>query len=275
MSISWFPGHMHKARKELAKLVKKASLIIEVLDARVPNASRNPLLAEISATLPRIYILSKADLVATHACKDWQTKLQQESNTLCLTNSIDYPVSKSELISKSKKLLAESLSNKNSIEIIVGGIPNVGKSTFINHLLGRKVANTGNEPAITKGQQRIKLDSDVYLIDTPGMLWPKLEDQTAAYKLAALGTIRNTAIDTEDVAWFAAEYLLANHPDSLQQRYEIEDANQTGEQLLELIAAHTGGISKGGRIDYHKAAETLLNDLRSGKLGNLCLESPE
>ncbi len=165
-------------------------------------------------------------------------------------------------------------SSGDSLEIIISGIPNVGKSTFLNTLCGRKIAKTGNEPAITKGQQRIKLKDNVYLIDTPGLMWPKLEDQEAAYKLAALGTIRNTALDIEDVAWFTVEYLLKQEDKALRRRYKLGKTIQTPEQVFETIGSSAGAIGKGGNIIYHKVAETLLNDLRSGKLGVFSLESP-
>jgi len=274
MPISWFPGHMNKARKELGKLVKQSQGIIEILDCRVPNASRNPLLAEITADLPRIIVLSKSDLVSGDNAKAWQAYLQAESQTACLLSSLNQPISKSKILSTLARLWSSTATESKAKQIIVAGIPNVGKSTFINTTLGRKVANTGNEPAVTKGQQRVKLENNICLVDTPGLLWPKLEDQTAAYKLAALGTIKNTAIDLEEVAWFIGDFLLNNHIEALIARYGIDSDFNGAERLLEIIAASTGGINKGGKVDYHKASETLLNDLRSGKLGALCLEQP-
>lgn len=157
---------------------------------------------------------------------------------------------------------------------MIVGIPNVGKSTLLNQIAQRKLAKTGNEPAITKAQQRFKLGEGWYLIDTPGLLWPKLEDQNAAARLACTGTIRNTAIPTEDVGWLAAEMLLESHREALVARYTLNPGVTTPDSLLEYIASTRGGIGPGGRVNWHKAAELLLNDFRSGKLGRFSLETP-
>ncbi|MDD9890200.1 MAG: ribosome biogenesis GTPase YlqF [Gammaproteobacteria bacterium] len=273
MPISWFPGHMNKARKELSKLVKRSDLVIELLDARMPNASRNPLLESIAATLPRIFILNKSDLAKDSTTRDWQNYLARKTSTKCLINSIHNPLALKTLLNNIGELVKHNNDPGDSLNLIIAGIPNVGKSSFLNSLCGRKVAKTGNEPAVTKGQQRIKLDANTYLIDTPGLLWPKLEDQEAAYKLAALGTIRNTAIDLEDVAWHMAEHLLNEQLEVLQSRYSFQD-RPTVEQLYQFIGDATGAIGKGGTPNFRKVSETLLNDLRSGKLGLLSLEAP-
>ena len=278
MAISWFPGHMHKANKELAKLVKASDLIIELLDARTPNASRNPLLASVGKNLPRIVILNKSDLAHPATTEKWRNffdkQFESEERAICHCNTMHAPISATKITSSAYKLLAKIPQSHESVQLIIVGIPNVGKSTFINTLCGRRIAKTGNEPAVTKGQQRIKLEENVYLVDTPGLLWPKLQDQVAAYKLATLGTIRNTAIDTEDIAWFAAEYMLENQRTALEERYACDSSVQSAEQLLSFIAAATGAKSKGGGVNFNKVAETLLNDLRSGKLGAFSMESP-
>jgi ribosome biogenesis GTPase A len=278
MAISWYPGHMRKANKELAKLVKASDLIVELLDARTPNASRNPLLASVGKNLPRIIILNKSDLADPDTTAKWHSyfdaQIESEDRAICFSNNMHAPISAGKIASTARKLLAKKTKPHDSVQLIIVGIPNVGKSTFINTLSGRKIAKTGNEPAITKGQQRIKLDDNLYLVDTPGLLWPKLEDQVAAYKLATLGTIRNTAIDMEDIAWFAAEYMLTNQRAVLEERYSFDSAVQSAEQLLNFIGTTTGAKGKGGRVILHKVAETLLNDLRSGKLGAFSMESP-
>ena len=282
MTISWYPGHMYKANKELIKLVKTSDLIIELLDARVPKASMNPLLGLLGKPLPRIIILNKCDLADPVTTAKWRhyfdTQHQNRSNALapivCITNTLHAPIAAATLAAIARKLIVTRSRFKEKAQLIITGIPNVGKSTFINNLIKRKVAKTGNEPAITKGQQRIKLDETFYLVDTPGLMWPKLEDQLAAYKLATLGTIRNTAIDIEDIAWFAAEYFLEHQFSALKKCYNFDNTLQSPEQLLSTIGASTGARSKGGKINFHKAAETLLNDLRSGKLGNFSMETP-
>ena len=273
MPISWFPGHMNKAEKELRKLIKSSDLIIELLDARAPSASRNPLLATIGEELPRIFILNKLDLGDPAISRKWEIYFQKYTSAKCLLNSIYRPVSVDKLRSLARSLIKERNSPYKSLQFIIIGIPNVGKSSFINSLCKRKITKTGNEPAVTKAQQRIKFDKDIFLVDTPGLLWPKLEDQDEDNKLGALGSIKHTAIDLEDVAWFIAEYLLSEQLTALQSRYSFKGI-VTADKLFKLIAEVTGCLTKGGDLNYHKVAETLLNDLRSGKLGAISLEAP-
>ncbi len=275
MTINWYPGHMNKARKELLKAVPLVDAVIELRDARAPAATANPLLESLTASLVKIIVLSKADLADSATTKQWQQHINSEAKSMCLTNSIDAPLQATHITNAVSQLLklGNNLENR-KIQILITGIPNVGKSTLLNNLSGRKLAKTGNEPAVTQRQQRIKLDENFYLIDTPGMLWPKLEDQDGAYRLAMIGSIRNTAVDIADIGWFAAEYLLASHRDVLVERYELNDQIDTAEALLEFIGYHRAGNKKQGQVDWHKAADLLLNDFRSGKLGKLTLESP-
>ncbi|MFK7862931.1 MAG: ribosome biogenesis GTPase YlqF [Pseudohongiellaceae bacterium] len=272
MTINWYPGHMNKARKELQKIVPKVDLVLELLDARTPRASANPLLDEITASLPRISVLSKADLASPQITQQWQQAIDAKANRSCLVSGLGRPLQAREVIECSKRLCETK--GKTKIQLLITGIPNVGKSTLLNTLSERKLAKTGNEPAVTQHQQRIKLTEGWYLIDTPGMLWPKLEDQEAAYRLAMTGTIRNTAIEAEDIAWFAAQELLNTFRPRLEERYGISDQVENPEQVLEAIAANRGAISKKGKVDWHKTAEILLNDFRSGKLGAISLERP-
>lgn len=274
MAINWYPGHMHKANKELAKLLPNCQLVIEVLDARIPAASSNPKLDELCRGLPRLKILNKADLADPGVVSAWQESFNRLPHCYCLQSSVEHRLEKSDLLEAIARLGLEA-SEGRSGQIVIVGIPNVGKSTLLNHLAGRKLARTGNEPAVTKGQQRIRLDEHWYLVDTPGLLWPRLEDQQAAYRLAMTGTIRNTAIDLEDVAWFAAELLLAQYPDRLAERYGIAADCDSVESCFETIARARGALGRGGSLDWHKTAELLLNDLRSGKLGTLSLEKPD
>lgn len=273
MTINWYPGHMNKARKELQKIVPKVDLVIELLDARTPRASANPLLDEITAALPRISVLSKADLASPNITQLWQQAIDAQDNRRCLVSGLSTPLQARQVIDCSKQLCETK--GKTKVQLLITGIPNVGKSTLLNTLSERKLAKTGNEPAVTQHQQRIKLIEGWYLIDTPGMLWPKLEDQDAAYRLAMTGTIRNTAIEAEDIAWFAAKELLQNFRPNLTERYGISDAIENAEEVLESIAIGRGAISKRGKVDWHKTAEILLNDFRSGKLGRISLERPD
>lgn len=275
MAISWYPGHMHKASKELTKIMRETQAVIEVLDARIPKSSCNPLLASIRKELPCIRILNKADLADSEVTEAWRAHFSREKNSACLISGRDHQLSKADLVKAAERLVPGSAkAGDKRGQIVIEGIPNVGKSTLLNQLMDRKVAKTGNEPAVTRGQQRVKLDDDWYLIDTPGMLWPKLVDQDSAYRLAATGTIRNTAVQADDIAWFLAELLLDKYPERLVKRYELQDSNIKPEQLFEQIAKLRGSLGKGGRPDLNKTAEILLNDFRSGKLGRFSLESP-
>ncbi|HAJ76633.1 MAG TPA: ribosome biogenesis GTPase YlqF [Gammaproteobacteria bacterium] len=275
MSISWYPGHMHKASKELVKLMRSVDAVIEVLDARAPQASCNPLLSDIRKQLPCIKILNKADLAEAQTTDAWQDHFNTLKQTICLTSGSNKLVDKSQLIDAAERLLArDKPANMAKFELAIIGIPNVGKSTLLNILADRKLARTGNEPAVTRSQQRIKLADNKYLVDTPGMMWPKLEDQAGAYKLAMLGSIRNTAVSADDIAWFAAELLLSEFRDRLVHRYDLAGSVQAPQQLLEQVAEIRGCLTKGGKVDFNKASEALLNDMRSGKLGQLSLERP-
>ena len=275
MAISWYPGHMHKASKELAKIMLKTDAVIEVLDARIPESSCNPLLATIRGDRPCIRILNKADLADSETTAAWAAHFSKLDNSACLVNGRDAQISRADIVNIAKKLIKktdETLLIQG--QIVIDGIPNVGKSTLLNQLTERKVARTGNEPAVTKGQQRVKLQEGWYLIDTPGMLWPKLEDQESAYRLAVTGTIRNTAIEVADIAWFLAELLMLEYPERLASRYDYAVSGKGAEHFFEELAKLRGSIGRGGKADLNKTAEILLNDFRSGKLGKFSLEKP-
>ena len=275
MAISWYPGHMHKASKELVKIMLKTDAVIEVLDARIPESSCNPLLATIRGERPCIRILNKADLADSETTAAWAAYFSKLDNSACLVNGRDAQISRADIVNIAKKLIKktdETLLIQG--QIVIDGIPNVGKSTLLNQLTERKVARTGNEPAVTKGQQRVKLLEGWYLIDTPGMLWPKLEDQESAYRLAVTGTIRNTAIEVADIAWFLAELLMLEYPERLASRYDYVASDRGAEHLFDELAKLRGSIGRGGKADLNKTAEILLNDFRSGKLGKFSLEKP-
>jgi len=275
MAIGWYPGHMHKARKELHKLMASVHVVIEVLDARLPLASSNPALAELAQGKPRIKILNKADLAVQSVTDAWQKYFNRQNNVICLQNGLNNELSVDRLLPAADSLLEKTgANNYKTRQLVIVGIPNVGKSTLLNLLSQRKLAKTGNEPAVTKAQQRIRLSHGWYLIDTPGLLWPKLDDQVAASMLACTGTIRNTAISAEEVAWFAAELFLADYRSVMAARYAIDDSVTTAEELRNHIGRTRGSLGRGGVPDLHSASELLLNDFRSGKLGTFSLETP-
>ncbi len=275
MKISWYPGHMHKAKKELIKTLGSTAVVIEVLDARVPNASSNPLLAELAAGLPVIKVLNKCDLGDSKTNSAWINHFKKFPNTVCLSTELDKQQVLTSILAALKTLSpSDESAQLMKQQCLIAGIPNVGKSTLVNAMAGRKAAKTGNEPAVTQGQQRIKLDQHWTLIDSPGMLWPNLQDQRTALCLALTGAIRQTALDIEDIGWQSAELLFQLTPHTLMSRYKINQPPKTTKALMEAIAGHIGAIGKKGSLNWHKTAEALLNDFRSGKLGRLSLESP-
>ncbi len=275
MPISWYPGHMHKARRQLVASIRETDVVLELLDARAPLASSNPLLAEIRGSLPCIRVLNKTDLADPVTTRHWERYFARQTHTQCLVNGRDCHLSRQKLLSACGNFVVHSNDPARRYQLLITGIPNVGKSTLLNQLLARKVAKIGNEPAVTRAQQRVKLADDWFLVDTPGMMWPKLEDQEAAYRLAALGTIRNTAIDIADIGWHAAGILLVDFYSLLKDRYRLQAKPSGVEELLTRIGKSHGCLGPGGHVDWHRVSELLLGDLRSGRLGRLSLETPE
>ena len=275
MVISWYPGHMRAASRELKRIVKESQAIIELVDARAPESSSNPMLKALTDDLPKITVLTKGDLANQDTTICWKKFIEETSKTRCLVSDYDNPINTRNLLKEINSILSKRLSANKQRQIIIAGVPNVGKSTLLNSLIGRKVANTGNEPAVTRTLQRIKLEQGWYLVDTPGLLWPKLENQDNARTLACLGTIRNTAIDIEEIGWFLAETLRREYPNVLKIRYDINEIPESMEILYESVAQKTGSLLKKGQPDYRKVSQVLLNDFRSGRLGRLSLERPQ
>jgi ribosome biogenesis GTPase A len=270
MLIGWYPGHMNKARKEIIHALKKVHAILEVVDARLPYSSENPLLRELTGDKPVLKLLNKADLADPHLTNQWLDYFAMNNiPAMAITSNSQTSLSKS--ITGHFRSIQKVA--KPPFKVMVVGIPNAGKSTLINNLTNRKIAKTGNEPAITKGQQEIRLEDDFLLVDTPGILWPKIEDQDSAYRLAVTGAIKNTAIEMEDIALYAIAFLKASYPRKFQDRYTLDTLAEEPIDLLEIIGAKRGCLRKGG-VDHNKVAEILLNDIRSGKLGQFTMESP-
>lgn len=275
MTIKWFPGHMNTARKQITEALPKIDVVIEVLDARLPLASSNPLLAELRQQKPVIKVLNKADLADPAVTKAWIRFFEKSGKGLraLALNAAN----KGEAIQVPKlcrSLVPHRGKPGRPLRVMVMGIPNVGKSTLINTLAGRRIARVGDRPAITRCAQQIDLRDGVMLFDTPGILWPNLSDQQGAYRLAASGAIGDNAMDYQSVALFAADYLLHAYGEMLTQRYKFETLPAEAAELLEEIGRRRGCLGAGGAVDSYRAAEVLLRELQAGKIGRISLETP-
>ncbi|NOT10376.1 MAG: ribosome biogenesis GTPase YlqF [Methylococcaceae bacterium] len=275
MNIQWYPGHMHKAGKEIKEILPQVDLIIEILDARIPFSSQNPMLNRLRADKPCIKVLNKSDLADADITRQWQDYLEKTQDIKTLSLSIEQPEKIRQLPDLCHKLLPNKQANDKLINTLIVGIPNVGKSTIINTLAGRMIAKTGNEPAITKRQQRINISNNIILFDTPGMLWPNVENKNSGYRLAATGGIKDTAFSHDDIAFFIADYLLKNYPDNLKARFQLNTLPENESSLMDIIGKQRGCLKAGGHIDLDKTAKILLTELRSGTLGKISLETPE
>lgn len=273
--INWFPGHMHKARKEIAELIAEVDIVIEVLDARLPRSSENPLVQSLRRGKPVLKLLNKADLADPLVTQSWleEFNAQPGVTAIALTTSDKGAVKR--IPQYCKQAVPARAEKERPVRAMIMGIPNVGKSTLINALLGRKIAKVGNEPAVTKANKRYSEFQGMVLSDTPGILWPKIEDQDSGYRLAVSGAIKDTAIDYEMVAVYGAGFILDAYPERLQERYKLKALPDTGEGLLDAIGRKRGCLRPGGVVDTYKAAEILMNEMRSGMLGRISFEQVE
>jgi ribosome biogenesis GTPase A len=271
--IQWYPGHMHKAGKAFREILPQVDIVIEMLDARLPGSSANPLLARLRRDKPCIKLLNKSDLSDPPRLAEWVAELEQPGQVETLVcssgdnNHARLPV-------LCRRLIPRRENRSQMMYAMIAGIPNVGKSTLINRLAGRAIAKTGNEAALTRLQQRIEISDELTLIDTPGMLWPKIENEASGYRLAATGAIRDTALDMQDVAAFLAEFLLESYPQRVLARYDIDLLPGSEIELLEAIARKRGCIVSGGRVDLEKVSRLLISEFRAGDLGGICMETP-
>jgi len=275
MAINWFPGHMHKAQKEIKEILPQIDVVIEVCDARLPFSSENPMITEIRGNLPLIKILNKSDLADPNKTEVWLEYLEAQKNVQAIALTTNNPAAAKNLVSLIRRLVPGKDETGKQINVVIMGIPNVGKSTLLNTLVGKAKAKVGNEPAVTKGQQRIRLEEGLYLYDTPGMLWPKIINDNSGYRLAITSAVKDTAFDHDDIACFAGEFLLAEYPERLKQRYKYETTPQSEIELLEEIGRRRGCIRSGGHIDFHKASAILIHEIRDKTLGGITFETPE
>ncbi|AMQ90081.1 ribosome biogenesis GTPase YlqF [Marinobacter sp. LQ44] len=275
MAINWFPGHMHKARKEIKKVMPQMDLIIEVVDARIPFSSENPLVPSLRGDTPLIKVLNKRDLADPAITDQWLQWLEQERGVRAITLTHNERKEALGILKLAEELTPGHDRQKSALRVMILGIPNVGKSTLINTLAGRPAAKTGNEPAVTRAQQAIKLPDNILLYDTPGFLWPKLSPEQCGYRLAISGAIRSAVLDFEDVAMFEADYLVKAYPELVMTRYGLEQQPADGLALMDAIAAKRRFFRRGGVPDLHKVSEILLNEFRAGTIGRISLETPE
>lgn len=280
MNYQWYPGHMTKARRMMQEDMKLIDLVMELIDARIPVSSRNPDINELGRGKARIVLLNKADLADERQNLAWARYFQ---DTGCFVANINSRNGKG--IKEIQPLIQEACREKmerdrrrgilnRPVRAMVVGIPNVGKSTFINTFAGRACAKTGNKPGVTKGKQWIRLNKNVELLDTPGILWPKFEDQSVGMKLALIGSIKDELLNAEELALWLIRYLSEQYPGVLSARYGAEE-KQTELRILEDVARSRGCRSRGDELDLNKASALLLDDFRSGRLGRLSLEMPE
>ena len=274
MAINWYPGHMHKANKEMTKILPEVDLVIELLDCRLPYSSQNPAIAKLGRDKPCIKILSKSDLADPAVTTQWQDYFERNDSVKTLLTTLEQADKAQNLLQLVHKLALKKSKSRTHTLAMITGIPNVGKSTLINTVAGRKVAKTGNEPAITKGLQRIRISEDLVFLDTPGILWPKIHNENSGYRLAASGAIKDTATEVEDIAFYLSDFLLQHYPQRLLDRYELDTTPNSDMAFLEQLGAKRGCLRRGGGVDLEKVSAILVNEFRSGMLGRITLETP-
>ena len=275
MSIQWFPGHMHTTRKAIAERLPDIDVVIELLDARLPGSSANSLLAEMTQGKPALKVLNKQDLADPGLTEAWLAHYRAQPGTRAIGLDASVPGPAKALVAECRALVPNRGGMVKPVRVMICGIPNVGKSTLVNTLNGQRAAKTGDEPGITKLEQKIVLANDFYLFDTPGMLWPRILIEEGGYNLAASGAIGRNAYDEELVAMALLGRVRHRYADRIAARYKTADFSQmTDEALLEEVGRKRGGLMPGGRVNLQKAAEIALNDFRSGAWGRVTLETP-
>lgn len=286
MTIQWFPGHMAKTRKLIQENLKGIDVVVEILDGRVPFSSKNPLIDNLIKGKERLVILNKSDLADDRKTKEWIDYFDSQEGTKAIQiNSLKDSKNIKKLIKDNIEILTKEKREKKlkrgiksfAIRIMIVGIPNVGKSTFINSIIGKQSAKVGNKPGVTRGKQWIKFDNEIEIMDTPGILWPKFEDPEAGLRLALTGAIKDDVFHFEPSAIALIDFLKNNYPEKLKERYKLsdEDLNMEASLLTEKIGEKRGCLLKGGIIDMKKTASIIITEYRKGSLGKITLESPE
>lgn len=278
MIINWYPGHMAKAKKLIQENMKMIDVVIELVDARIPKSSTNPMIGNLIGQKPAIIVLNKADLADPEEVKQWLQYYRSEGKIAIPLNSKESKSIK-RLIQEIRSLAEPKLAHwrsrglKNrSVRTMILGIPNVGKSTLMNRLAGRNAAKTADKPGETKGKQWVHLGDQLDLLDTPGVLWPKLEDQVSAYRLAATGAISDTVFDMETVVFSLIEEVRLHYPQALQARFSLTDLSTSRENIIGTIGRKRGCLKKGNELDWEKTYKVILKEFREGKWGLISLD---
>ena len=276
LNINWYPGHMKKTKEEIEKNLKLVDIVLEIIDARIPESSRNPMLDDILGDKPRLIIMNKVDLSDPKENQKWINKFKNDGIVALPMNSKErinvnkiYDIARGILADKFKKHEEKDIDNP-LIRMMIVGVPNSGKSTFINNVAQRKGARVGNRPGVTQTKQWIKTNSNLQLLDTPGVLWPKFDDRTGLH-LSYTNAIKDEIVNIEDLTLYFLKEIAKEYPDNLEERYGI-DPTMEAIDIYEAIAKKRGAIITGGDFDYTRTATIILNDFRSGKLGRITLE---
>lgn len=279
MNIQWYPGHMTKTRRQMEQDLKLVDAVCELLDARIPISSRNPDIAALCGPKPRLVILNRMDMADPAATRAWCEAFRRESLAAVATDCKSRR-GLTAFVPAVRNLLQEKIARNAAkgqnrpLKIMVVGIPNVGKSTFINQISGRKGAKAENRPGVTRGKQWVTVDESLLLLDTPGILWPKFDDPEVGKRLAFTGAVKDDVLDIEELACYLMDYLAAHYADTLTERYKIEvEPGDTGYELLEKAGRKRGFLMRGAQVDTERMARILLDEFRAGKLGRFTLET--
>ena len=281
MDIQWYPGHMARAKRLVKENLKLADVVIEVLDARIPSSSRNPDINEIAGTKPRLVVLNKSDLADPGLTRQWKNIFIGYGHSVVTVNSVsgkgirEVPGLVRQMFAPKMASLLSSGRRSRAARCLVLGIPNVGKSLFINKLVGRRVTRTEDKPGVTRGRQWIRVAGNIELMDTPGILWPKFEDPDAGFRLAVTGAIKEEVFDPVFVAIKLLRWLAENYPAALRERYKLDYLAGDPEEHLKAIGIKRGFLISGGAIDNLKSAQNILKEFREGKLGQYTLDKPD
>jgi ribosome biogenesis GTPase A len=289
-NINWYPGHMKKTRELIQQNLKAVDVVVEIIDARIPRSSRNPIIDDLVGGKKRIVVLGKGDLADADACREWIDEIKRSGHEAVMMNSMTGQGSKEllavlERIDKERRTSAEGQGDRNDesrfsvkknrpLRIMVVGVPNVGKSSFINRMTGKKSTKVGDRPGVTKGKQWLTLKNGMQLLDTPGILWPKFEDPSVGLYLAFCGSIKDEILDSADLALELIRLLGDRYPGLLMERYRLGQIDEDALVNMEAIAQKRGFIMAGKRIDYERTARTVLDEFRAGKIGRITLELP-